>query len=361
MQLLHRTRIKSIQIIPCEGIWDTHELWQYWGCSVAKFLSHTILPIYPWKMLLFCLFIKASSQGATTKFSIIIQGQSTQKTPPSFWRSHRHVFTMVLGQFLRHLPRDSENCPRGIGVMESLHMKPVLAGHSSNARNMLSTLLAFQVKDTDKLLKIHHQYFHFPEVKVVASSKPPWRKGINKTTLKPKQLTRDLGWHKPLDAAATNFSWVGVSPAKAHTRATRRSCSGLAVVRRHCKQSTNTGLCWGLGRRRSSPPSDSWNCSAGNPSLHLKWIQVSQLPTSDQGGLSPVLLSPASSTFSKDEMTILVYFSAQVIITFSSLKKNQTQNQHARSHCFSLRSKTFNIGLKKSQWRIWWWCFSKSK
>lgn len=264
-------------------------------------------------------------------------------------------------EFLRHLPRDSENRPRGMGVMESLQMKPVLAGHSSNARNMLSTLLAFQVKDPDKLLKIHHQYFPFPEVKVVASSKPPWRKGINKTTLKPKQLTRDLGWHKPLDAVAINFSWVGVSPAKAHARATRRSCSGLAVVRRHCKQSTNTGLCWGLGRRRSSPPSDSWNCSAGNPSLHLKWIQVSQLPTSDQGGLSPVLLSPASSTFSKDEMTILVYFSAQVIITFSSLKKNQTQNQHARSHCFSLRSKTFNIGLKKSQWRIWWWCFSKSK
>lgn len=41
--------------------------------------------------------------------------------------------------------------------------------------------------------------FHFPEVKAAASSKPPWNKEINETTLKTKQLTRDPGWHNPLD------------------------------------------------------------------------------------------------------------------------------------------------------------------
>lgn len=249
-------------------------------------------------MFLFCLFIMARSQGATTKFSIIIKGQSTQKT--TFLKvTQACILPWTWSEFLRHLPRGSENHPRGKGVMESLQMKPVWAGHSSHVQSILSTLPAFQTKDTDQLLKIHHQYFHFPEEKAAASSKPPRRKGINKTTLKPKQLTKGLGWHNPLDAVATTFSWVGVSPAKAHARATRRSCGGLAVVRRHCKQSTNTGLCWGLGRHRPSPPRDSWDCSAGNPSLHLTWIQLPQFPASGQGGLSPVLLSPATAYSAK--------------------------------------------------------------
>lgn len=51
-----------------------------------------------------------------------------------------------------------------------------------------------------------------------------------------------------------------------------------------------------------------------------------QFPASDQGGLSPVLLSPASCSFSKGEMKILVYFSAKVTIIFSSLRTQHKTN-----------------------------------
>lgn len=149
------------------------------------------------------------------------------------------------------------------------------AGDSSHLRNTpvrrgeacLAPCLHFKPKAQTSFSKFTLNIIHFPQVKTAASSKPSWRKGINKTTLKTKQLTRDLGWKNPLDVKLSQLSPVvrtGASLVKAYARATRRSCSGPAVVRRRCKQSINTGLCWGLGRHHPSSPWHSWDCCGEN-------------------------------------------------------------------------------------------------
>lgn len=136
-------------------------------------------------------------------------------------------------------------------------------------------------------------------------------------------------------------------------KATRRRWSGLAVVRRHCKHSTNTGLLLchkipGIALERGAGRS-------GNPTRVCSGSSsLPKIPASKWGGLPPALLSPASCMFNTGEMETLGYFSRQVIIIYSSWKK---KNHYANPYGFSLRGETPNTGLKKTQLRIWWWWF----
>ena len=273
-QVLPRTRAECIQIIPVKGLGATHGCWWYWGCRVVKFLSDAIPPMCPWKLLPFCLFTMARFQGATTKFSVIIQGQSTQRITYFFWRSHRHTFTMALITASWTPPQKLWKPPQRKGddgvpidkANQSIHVSRRWVASQEHAcqdgRSTSSTLLAFQAKSTDQLLKIHPQYYSFPtsEGCCIFQASLKERDWQNHTQTK---AAHRIPWLKQPSwcQIPTAFSWVGVSSAKAHARATRRNCSGLAVVRRRCKQSPNTGLCWGLGWCHASPPRDSWDCS----------------------------------------------------------------------------------------------------
>lgn len=145
------------------------------------------------------------------------------------------------------------------------------AGGSSHLRSTpvrtggarLAPCLHFKPKAETSSSKFTLSITHFPQVKAAASSKPPWRKGINKTTLKPKQLTRVLGWNNPLDVKLPQLSPGLEFLLPKHMRglpgetAVRLQLSGDTANRAQ----TLTGLCRELGRRHHSHPWDSWDCS----------------------------------------------------------------------------------------------------
>lgn len=97
-QVLPRTRVKRIQIIPGRGTRDALWCRGYWGCQVVKFLSDAIPLIYPQKATaLWSVYhgkVSRTHHKIICNFSVITQGWSAQGTTSVFWRSQRHVLKM---------------------------------------------------------------------------------------------------------------------------------------------------------------------------------------------------------------------------------------------------------------------------
>lgn len=209
---------KSNQIIPGKGMEDTLQCWGYWGCQAVKFLSDAIPWVYPWQPLPFCLFILARLQGPITKFSLITQERSTRITNTIFWRSQRDIFTMAMitasqtppcrlwkpsrRKMADGVPKGDPNITTNVDKVSS-HCKDTPDG----AGEVHSTLhSSFEPQAPISFSKFTFSITHLPQVKSVVFSKPPRRKGINKTPLKPKQFTRVLGWNNPLSTQFPQFS-----------------------------------------------------------------------------------------------------------------------------------------------------------
>lgn len=220
-----------------------------------------------WKLLPFCLFIVARFQVATTKFSKLPKDGAPREQPLFFWRSwrsHWHVFTTGMIRVSQTPPRslwkpswwkeaggvpiDEANWSAYVSrrwVTSEEHM-------CQDRRSTPSTLLAFQAKGTNQLLKIHP---HFPQVKATASSKSPWKKGINQTTLQK--------WGLPV-----GLQLLGDAANRAQTLGCARNWGGGIPLLHEIP---------GINLERAAGRS-------GNPSPHLKSIQLpSQIPCQVMG------------------------------------------------------------------------------
>lgn len=290
-QVLPRTRVKRIQIIPGRGTRDALGCRGYWACQVVKFLSDAIPLIYPQKATaLWSVYhgkVSRTHHKIICNFSVITRGWSAQGTTSVFWRSQRHVLKMGTITASQTppctLPKPSQR-QRACGVPQMMPKDPLMCvGDGSDLRS--TWLTSAPEQHTQHLAAVSSQRhrssphnspsinsIHFSQVEAVASSKPPWRKGIKETTFKPKRL-RDPGWNKLLCA---EFPQLSLGLEHFSCQSTHEGYQENLKWARGCQETLQT-----QHKHRASPlPQDSWDCSGESirqvweSHLCLQWVQL---------------------------------------------------------------------------------------